>query len=305
MSSSTQAQLSQGIQVRPARAEDFEPARALTLRIWEDDYIPHVWERWLADPEGALVVAVVGGQVVGFSKLTRLGPDEWWFEGLRVDPAHQRRGVARAMSDHLLARFRALGGGLGRWATASSNVAVHRMASAQGFKRQAAFAPYEARPQPLFAEEFRALTPGDAPRIWDYLSASPYFEANARSYAVGWTWYLLTETRLVTELEAGRVYGWFGDPRADADALGGVVMVCEPDTDRAGNPRLRVAYFDVTEGSLAVAAQALRAVAGEMGVSKVTMKPLVVPEHFVALEQAGYRRAWEQEAWLYALDERG
>lgn len=290
------------VQVRPARAEDFALAQAISERSWEDDYIPKVWEKWLADPDGAFVVATIEERVVGLAKLTRKGPAEWWFEGLRVDPAYRQRGVARAMSDHLVARFRALGGGLARWATGSYNLAVHKLASAQGFERQAVFVPYEAESQSLDAGEFRVLSTGDAALVWEHVNHSPYFEANARSYAVGWTWHLLTEARLAALLDMGLVYGWFGDPRTSPEALDGVVIVCEPDTDRQGDSRLRIAYLDVADAdNLVNVAQGMRAVAGRLGVSKVQVK---LPEHLARLEPAGYRRTWEHQIWLYALDER-
>jgi len=59
----------------------------LTRTIWEgDDYVPHVWGEWLADPQGLLAVAEHQGRVLGLGKLTRLSEDDWWLEGLRTHP---------------------------------------------------------------------------------------------------------------------------------------------------------------------------------------------------------------------------
>jgi GNAT superfamily N-acetyltransferase len=296
--------ITQQLTFRPACAGDFDDVQAIASRIWDGhDYIPLVWEHWLAAPKGELAVAVLDDQVIALGKLTWLGEGEWWLEGLRVDPAYQRRGISRALTAYLLQRFREFGGGLVRFATASGNVAVHRVAHENGFVRQAAFLSYQSPFLPLPAGDFRVLSPADAARVWDYFNnASADFDANHRAYAVRTTWYALSEARLSAELEAGHVYGWFG--ARGGDAIDGIAIVGEPDEDREGNSRLRAGYFDALEGHLATAAQAFRAVGGQLGVAQVRLRTLARPERLVAMEQAGYHQAWDQELWVFALDER-
>ncbi len=287
--------ISQLLHIRPARAEDYPQVEALVAHIWDgDDYIPRVWETWLGDPKGAFVVAERGDALVALAKLTWLGPREWWMQGMRVHPDHRQQGISKAVSAELLRRFRAAGGGLARFATASHNVPVHRGAASMGFTRQAAFIPYEAEPLARKIRPLCRLAPDEAPRVWAYLSDSAYFRANARSYAAGWTWYLFTEPRLREALESGRVYGVGGE------ALEAVVFLDAPDTDREGTPRLRATYTEL--GQSPDAARALRALAGEMGVQKLQIKTLPSTERQAALEAAGYARSWEHEIWLYALD---
>jgi hypothetical protein len=36
----------------------------------------------------------------------------------------------------------------------------------------------------------------------------------------------------------------------------------------------------------------------------VRLRTLARPERLVAMEQAGYHQAWDQELWVFALDER-
>lgn len=82
----------------------------LTKTIWEgEDYVPQVWDDWLADPHGQLSVAEIGGRVVGLGKLTRLAPGEWWLEGLRVDPQWQGRGIGRALHEYHVGLWRKMG----------------------------------------------------------------------------------------------------------------------------------------------------------------------------------------------------
>ena len=43
---------------RPALAKDTEEVMELCSHIWDGgDYIPQVWDEWLADPDGLLGVA--------------------------------------------------------------------------------------------------------------------------------------------------------------------------------------------------------------------------------------------------------
>ncbi|MCZ7543070.1 MAG: GNAT family N-acetyltransferase [Anaerolineae bacterium] len=295
------------VTIRPARAEDFPQVQAICAQIWEGhDYVPDVWTQWLADAEGELAVLTVGDAVGGIGKLTRLGAGEWWLEGLRIDPAQRNRGYGMMLHRHLVEVCRARGGGVARFATGSTNIAVHTMAHEIGFKRRAAFVRYEAGPQAHGADEFRPLAPAEAAQVWDFLNGSEYFEAAQRSFELprSWTWMVATEARLLDLLHAGQVYGWFGDRRATA--LDGVVIAHTPSVDRHdGQSRLSLAYFDVTVGNLAIAAQMFRAVVGQAGVDKVQLRTLSRPERKVALEQAGYRRDSDYETWLFALEIEG
>ena len=48
-------------------------------------------------------------EVVGIAKLTDMGDDEWWFEGLRIDPAYRRRGIASEFNRYHVASGEAAG----------------------------------------------------------------------------------------------------------------------------------------------------------------------------------------------------
>jgi len=88
---------------RPALAKDTESVMELSSHIWDGgDYIPLVWEEWMADPDGLLGVAEMHGRVVGVFKLTKFQEGEWYMEGLRVHPDFQGKGVASHIQDYIL-----------------------------------------------------------------------------------------------------------------------------------------------------------------------------------------------------------
>src|SRR5436309_1149329 len=88
------------IEVRAATEEDREAVLAFCAATWEwGDYIEHVWERWLNDPDGKLFVATADGQPVGISHMQMLTPTDAWMEGLRVDSNYRQQGIAKALSD--------------------------------------------------------------------------------------------------------------------------------------------------------------------------------------------------------------
>lgn len=119
---------------RPARAEDKSRVLEITAHTWDNgDYIPEVWDNWLADPYGEITVAVDDGTVVALSKLTQVVGDQWWIEGLRVDPERRLRGIGQAMVAYQVARAKRFGGRVLRYATGIRNEGSHRIAERTGF----------------------------------------------------------------------------------------------------------------------------------------------------------------------------
>jgi predicted PurR-regulated permease PerM/RimJ/RimL family protein N-acetyltransferase len=203
-------------QIRPAQPEDRAAVEAICAQR-DEDYVLEVWEEWLADPHGLLAAAEVNGRVVGFAKLTRLPrPDtagaEWWLEGLRVDAAHMRQGVARQLQTYLLTHARQVGGGLIRLGTHSANEPVHRLAARDGFRRVAAYRRYRA--EPLASDQgpqLRPLSEADLPAAWALLHESPRWRAANGLFEENWTWANLSRARLSDYLSSGHVWGLDAD----------------------------------------------------------------------------------------------
>ena len=96
--------------MRPVRPADRDRVVELTSDIWGgDDYIPDVFDEWVADASAAFQAAEVDGEVVGLHRIRPYAPGLVWYEGLRVAAAHQRQGIARAMLESAIAEAREQG----------------------------------------------------------------------------------------------------------------------------------------------------------------------------------------------------
>ena len=66
--------------------------------MWEGrDYIPKVFDYWVTDASASFQAAELDGVVVGVQRTRPFAQGLVWYEGLRVDSAHRRQGIARAM----------------------------------------------------------------------------------------------------------------------------------------------------------------------------------------------------------------
>lgn len=126
LATSTDDVSSAALRFRPVQAGDKDRVLAFTRNTWgedDSDYIAEVFDDWLIDPRGEFTAVEVNGQVAAIAKLTDLGDDEWWFEGLRVDPAFRRRGIALALNRYQVELARRLGGRVIRYMTGHENTA--------------------------------------------------------------------------------------------------------------------------------------------------------------------------------------
>lgn len=102
-------------------------------QIWQGrDYVTLFFDEWVR--EGDFWLAEQDGEVAGFGKASRLGPGEWWLEGLRVEPRFRGAGIGSALSDWVLARTLAHRPRSLRLATAGVNRESLRIIRRMGFE---------------------------------------------------------------------------------------------------------------------------------------------------------------------------
>ncbi len=169
------------IDVRPARPEDRETVLAFCSNTWEwGDYIAHVWDEWLRDPAGLLLVAIVDEQPAGVAHMDMLTAQDAWLEGLRVDPHYRHQGLARALYEALQLEAMRRGATRARLAVESTNERSIQISERGHWYRVGEFTLFSATasadtPRRSAEERPRPATLADLESIIDFLNASNMF----------------------------------------------------------------------------------------------------------------------------------
>ena len=275
------------IEIRSARPEDRDAVLAFCTQTWDwGDYIEYVWDEWLHDPNGVLFVATTDGQPVGIGHMRMLTPTEAWLEGMRVDPAHRRQGLAAAISNEMLAEAMRRGAKVARLITESTNSGSIRMLERSYMRQVGAYAPYKATPITTPARRQYGLetptpaTAADLNDIIDYLNVSNNFPAVGGLYYEGFTAYSITQEMLETKIAARDIYllrRW--------DRLDGLA-IAQPHAGHQ-DKHLFIGYIDGTTESISLIAYALRGKLTEMNLDAVQANVpdlIMVRDAFVGAE---------------------
>lgn len=258
------------IHVCPARPEDREAVLAFCQHTWDwGDYIEYVWDEWLNDPTGLLLVALYDGQPVGIVHVRMLSETDAWQEGMRVDPAHRRRGIARQLSLEASAEAMRRGATTVRLLTESTNVASIYMVEQAHFRRVGVFTPYTAAPvagaprRSYGLEEPVQATLDDLDEIIDYLNVSNIFPSVGGLYYVGFTAYRISDTLLRQKIQARQVYLLKRWERLDG------LAIAEVRASKRDSHYLFIGYIDGTTESISLLAYALRRELSAAGLAEV------------------------------------
>jgi GNAT superfamily N-acetyltransferase len=252
------------IQIRAAQPEDREEVLAFCEQTWAwGDYIAEAWDSWLADAQGALLVASVAERVVGLIHLRMLNESDAWLEGLRVDPAYRGQGIGSVLHQAALAEALRRGATSAGLITEAGNTASIRVAR-RGFMREVgSVITYCAEPlQERPARLSRLTTPekaraDDLEEIIDYLNASNIFPLTGGRYYEGFTAHRITDRLLKAKITAGQVYLLRRWQRLDGLAL------TELRNGRHG-PHLFIGYIDGATEAISEIAYALRQEAAKL-----------------------------------------
>jgi len=269
---------------RSVTIEDKARVLDFTAHTWgedDGDYIQYVFDDWLADPKGHFLAAELDGQAVAIAKLTDLGEGELWLEGLRVDPAHRKKGIGEALHHRNVELARQHGGTLLRYATGEGNVASRMLGERASFQTVGRYLAHVAEASTDFASPER-LSLADWPLLRSWLDSSS-LQATRRLYARAWKWMALSESRLRAHLAAGEVFG-LRDPAASGLRAWSIGEV------REGWNELLWHHIDGGEPSAIIElAQAMRRYAADSGRKSVEGFVLDRLPLIDVLREAGYR----------------
>lgn len=280
---------------RPARPEDRAAVAEISAQIWEgEDYVPEVFDDWVADPRGEFSLFFEGEQLVAFGKLTELQPGEWWLEGLRVHPEYQGRGIARQAHEHVVQLAERIASGVLRFATGDYNVPVHRLAGHTGFELVAGFvmAKAEAR-SGAGAGRFRPVSATALPAVRAWVQRSPHYAAAGGLIEERWSWRALLP-QLPRLVEQGRLL-WWDDGR---DLHAGLVAVGDGEGEEEG--RFWVNYADAAAGRLPPLWRDLCELAAGRGAAALHARPAATEAMTAALGEAGWQVEPDHTLRVYA-----
>lgn len=290
------------ILVRPARAEDREAVLAFCAQTWEwGDYIERVWETWLTDPGGLLLVALIDDRPVGIVHTRMVNETDAWQEGMRVDPAYRQQGIARQLSLEAGAEAMRRGATTVRLVTESTNAASIYLVEQARFRQVGAFALHTAGPlgsvprHNMGLEEPVLAVPDDLNEIITYLDDSNIFPTVGGLYYEDFIGYRISDTLLAEKIQAGQVYllrRW--------DRLDGLAIA--PTREDWRGKHLFIGYIDgTTAESVSLIAYALRRKIAALGLERVAA---AVPD-LVMVRDAFTGAEYEWDGHIFYTYERG
>ncbi|MBI5035465.1 MAG: GNAT family N-acetyltransferase [Chloroflexi bacterium] len=195
------------IQVRPARADDKTAVVAFCQNTFSwGDYIPEVYDKWLVDDEGKLLVATVEQQPVGLAHVGFLGNGVGWMEGMRVHPDYRLRGIGTELDRIGRQVARENGCRLARLVTSMKNIPAQKSLVTQGYHRTAQFNEWETEPAREDFSNARVATENDIPQILSIWNESNVREASRTVIPNRyWRWKEIDEARMRRKIAANEV----------------------------------------------------------------------------------------------------
>jgi GNAT superfamily N-acetyltransferase len=295
------------ITMRPARLTDKPAVLEWDKAIWEgEDYIPFVFDEWVADPHGRFMVAEYDGQVVGLGKLTRLEDEDWWLEGLRVNPAFEGHGIAGQIYDEMLRLWKELGRGAVRMMTMNTRYPVHHLSEQRGFHKIGAYTFYRA--PTAFADgehapaedtptlPFRPLGTDDLHDATALAQANPAAALVGPLMDMGWQWGLPRRSYIEKAQQRGQAWWWRGRRG---------LLVYHLDHDEGEPERPFIELLAAPPEDIIPLLLDLRRLAAAQGFATLEWTVHAHPDLISSLLAAGFEHIYgDEEVWAYEKGDR-
>jgi GNAT superfamily N-acetyltransferase len=265
----------------------------VTRNVWQgNDYVPFVWERWLADGSGHLTVAVRERTVCGLMHVEIQSDGTAWAEGIRVREELQSKGIGRALLNEGISWARRAGSRRMRLSTYGGNPASNRLAVKSGLLELARMKVLAVEPNGFtHLDGCRLALPADLDDVWGTVSGECGGHRGPVLYTEGWTAYTLDRRRLALLLADHSVLVSNAGPRK------GIAIA----TSRPGRPVLRLGYLNGNHESTVQLVRALLTRAASAHITRVSAVLNLEPEAGEILESVGFRNPDAGEMIVYEL----
>ncbi len=292
------------IEIRPAQPADRHAVLAFCQRTWDDgDYIEQVWDAWLSDTTGSLLVALAASNPVAIVHVSLLDATQSWIEGLRVAPDARRQGIGHALVAEALRVARGRGARVCRMFTGSANLASQALFSAAGFAPVAQLVGFAATARTVLPSQALPAggalrTPGtdECDRVWAYLEASQWAPLYGGLLVTDWQARGFTPDLLASRLAAGEIWTLEVSGAIQALASSSTRILGEAERGRLG-----IRYLDGMPEAMGRLALLLRGEAHRLGVPRVSA---LVPDALIvrdALAGAEYAPSDDEALLCYGL----
>ncbi len=178
------------------------------------DYINRVWDLWINDPSGLLLVTEINdknktkGHPIALSRVSVCPNNLSWIEGLRVNQDYRKQGIATSLLEFML-NFGIKKG----FKDASAVVSVHNTSSQKMLEKQGFFKLQRFNYYNINLEKFRNLENTtvqsqqeefnvkladyeDISSLIEYLKESPVFNQGCKRYFDSWKFYIFENNHI-------------------------------------------------------------------------------------------------------------
>lgn len=286
------------IVIRPAQSEDKAAVIEFCQRTWKDaeDYIPEVWDKWLADSTGQIFVAVLQERPVAMARAVQLSQQEGWWEGLRVDPQYRRLGLARVLEAHVSQYLQQAGMTIICCCVATWNTAVQPFMEQQGYRKVDNYIVYRATALDIPTSQISRLGLEFFDAAWSLFKQS---QVNRLFVCRGAKWKALTAQALRDRLNQGLVWGINNEKVLQSVFLQSYL--------ESSSEALWMGCVEGSEDSLPILLSEMRHLAHQQGYQTVSgffpnREPLLK-----ALQKTEYQLVPGEEFWIYekSLEQNG
>ncbi len=167
------------------------------------------WAGWVDSEDSFPVVALRGEHVIGAANVRKLGPAEYWAEGLYVAANLRGVGVEQVVMAGVVEQFKQNGEGFLRMLIRRSSAVLQQAAGVLRLRHVASYIHVVSTPEEAPFDALKLLQSRNHGMVWPYLRNSPSYRSNGYAESEH-TLYFMTSDRLQWYLDdpAVEVAGW-------------------------------------------------------------------------------------------------